>query len=232
MGLQAEISEYVRTTFREPWDVRDSRKAPDPSTLSRADNEAAKIDAVILHAKLAESTVLVRTKKPLFAAEVHKNYLHCATKIVTATGGAIVACGGDQVTAVFLGESRYAQGVRCALRINHAVKTVINPAIKMQYPESTYVVNHTIGVDASTLLVVNTGTDSKDNLTWVGNAANNAALMAALSGNHATYISKTVYDRMPDSSKFGGEPQRNMWTAIGPNELEISLYASDWTAKL
>ena len=58
----------------------------------------------------------------------------------------ITAYDGDRVMAVFIGDPQSAPAARCALKINYAVANIINPALKVQYPKSTYQVKQVIGI--------------------------------------------------------------------------------------
>src|SRR4051812_36873707 len=66
-------------------------------TISKLSNDAVEIDGTVLYADLAESTPLVKGYKDWFAAEVYKNYLYCAARIIRLRGGVITAYDGDRV---------------------------------------------------------------------------------------------------------------------------------------
>lgn len=180
------------------------------------------------YADLAESTALVRKYKPFFAADIYKNYLYCAGRIIERNEGSITAYDGDRVMAVFLGGSKNSNAAKCALQINYAVTKVIQPAIKAQWPNEAYVVRQKIGIDTSKLFVAKTGVRGASDLVWVGNAANNAAKMAALSSNYSSYISEDVYRMLHEWAKIGGDPKRDMWTDLGVGHLGFRVYGSTW----
>lgn len=165
-----------------------------------------------------------------FAAEVYKAFLHCASKVVRQGGGEITAFDGDRIMAVFLGDYKRTNSAKCGLQINYAVRQIINPAIKQQYPNSTYVVTHAVGVDLSEVFVARTGIRGSNDLVWVGRAANYAAKLSNLrEGNFTTWITADVYDRMNESSKEGGTPKRNMWEQRSWTKLPgVTLYRSNW----
>lgn len=52
--------------------------------------------------------------------------------------------------------------------------------------------------------------------------------MAALDPKYPTYISAAVYNMLNESSKFGGDPKRNMWTDLGTADLGYQIYGSTW----
>ena len=60
----------------------------------------------------------------------------------------------------------------------------------------------------------------------VGNAANNAAKLAALDPRYPTYITADVYNRLNETSKLGGNPKQNMWTDLGTSDMGYRIYGS------
>jgi len=90
-----------------------------------------------------------------------------------------------------------------------------------------------IGIDVGKVLVVRGGIRGENNndLVWVGNATNYAVKLSALGkeGYHI-YISEDVYKNMDRSSKFGGDPERNMWESRSWTDMDgITIYRSSWT---
>jgi class 3 adenylate cyclase len=67
------------------------------------------------------------------------------------------------------------RAARVSLKINHCVRNIINPAAKAQYSEADFVLQQTVGIDTSKLLVARTGVRGANDLVWVGRAANYAA---------------------------------------------------------
>ncbi len=63
-------------------------------------------------------------------------------------------------------------------------------------------------------------------MVWVGNAANNAAKLAALDPRYPTYITADVYNRLNETSKLGGNPKQNMWTDLGTSDMGYRIYGS------
>src|SRR5207248_4620847 len=103
----------------------------------KLNNDAVKLDATVLYADLSASTGLVDGYKQHFAAEIYKAYLHCAAKIIRSEDGVITAYDGDRVMAVFIGTSKNTSAARSALKINWAVKNIVNPALKDQYSDTS-----------------------------------------------------------------------------------------------
>jgi class 3 adenylate cyclase len=216
MALKDDLEAEVADIFAIRWDSRDGSVVPDAEDAS-IDGDAVKFDeAVVLYADLAESTTLVNDHSETFAAEVYKAYLHCAAKIVRARGGEITASTATGSWLSSSGDLKRTEAAKCGLQINYAVRNIINPALRAQYPNSTYSPKHAVGVDLSSLLVAKTGIRGSNDLVWVGRAANHAARLATLrEENYAKWITAAVYDKMNASSKEGGNRDQAACVAPG-----------------
>jgi class 3 adenylate cyclase len=227
MALAEEIKAEVKKVLGDQWTTRDGEVVPESEDL-KLGNDAVKLDGTVLYADLSASTALVDGYKPHFAAEIYKAYLYCAAKIIRSEGGAITAYDGDRVMAVFIGGTKNTSAARAGLKINWVVKNLINPAIKEQYPNTTYEVRHTVGIDTSKLFVARTGIRGSNDLVWVGRAANYAAKLTALSPDYPTRITSEVYSRLQDSAKTS--QGKSMWeTATWTDMNGITIYRSTWS---
>jgi class 3 adenylate cyclase len=178
MALEEELKAEVRRIFATNWDERDGRVVPEPEDVS-LDNEAVNFErATVLYADLRGSTSLVNANHWWFAAEVYRTYLYCAAKVIRDEGGEITAYDGDRVMGLFIGDMQSTSAARCALKINYAVESIINPALEAQYTSSSYQVQHVIGIDTSPIRAARIGVRGGNDLVWVGRAANYAAKLA------------------------------------------------------
>src|ERR1051325_7049118 len=150
-----EIIKEIEPIFASEWEEREGRKVPEADDISLT-NAAVKLSGTVLYADMVDSTGLVDGFKPWFAAEIYKGYLLGASRVIRRNGGEITAFDGDRVMAVFVGDYKNTSAARCALKINHAVVKIINPAIKTKF-STDYSVKHSVGVDTSTLFVAKTG---------------------------------------------------------------------------
>src|SRR6266567_4120634 len=189
MTFKNDLESEVKEIFVAPWKETVFKVVPTPQDLSPG-NDAAKLDATVLYADIADSTDLVDrySQKPHFAAEMYKVYLRCAANIIKNEQGTITAYDGDRVMAVFLGDTKETSAVRSALKIKYAVEEIINPLMKKQYPNTAYQLKHVVGIDSSELFVARTGVRNDSDLVWVGRAANYAAKLCSLNGKHSIYI--------------------------------------------
>ena len=226
MGLGDDLNSEVRKILQEVWSTRAGRVVPESDDLGLG-NDAVTLEGTVLYADLDDSTKLVDKMEPEFAAEIYKCYLVCAARIIRSEGGEITSYDGDRAMAVFIGDSKDSDAARTGLKINYAVREIINPAIEDQYPDAHYSIKHVVGIDSSSLFVARTGIRGANDLVWVGRAANYAAKLSARSGP-ATQITAEVYDELDDSSRYG-QDGRNMWVRTVAWEIgHRTIYTSSW----
>ena len=227
MGLLTDLNKEVEQIFKEQWKTRDGQVVPESEDL-KLSNDAVLLDGTVLYADLSGSTYLVDNYKQHFAAEIYKSFLHCAAKIIRDGGGCITAYDGDRIMAVFVGNSKNTSAAKAALKIYFAVHDIINPAIKKQYPQTTYGISHVTGIDKCKLFIARTGIRGSNDLVWVGRAANYAAKLTTLSSTYATYITSEVYDMLNQEVKYSKDG-RSMWERTIWNQMNNKIiYRSNW----
>ena len=225
MALGDDLRAEVRKIFQEQWTTVSRGVVPESVDLELR-NDAVTLHGTVLYADLDRSTELVDTRKAWFGAEIYKTYLVCAARIIESEGGAITDYDGDRIMAVYTGKKRNDKAVRSALKINFAVRQVINPAIPELYSDSNYAIKQSVGIDTSELFVARTGIRRANDLVWVGRAANHAAKLSARSGP-VSQITGEVYDRLSQSSRVGDTGQ-GLWSqSVAPEVGNRRIYASD-----
>ena len=229
MGLENDLQSEVKEIFATSFSSRKGTVVPEAEDVQLGNDAVMFNEAVVLYADLAESTKLVNDYKDWFAADVYKSYLHCASKIIRDQAGTITAFDGDRVMAVFVDDNKRTNAAKCALKINHAVQEIINPAIKRKFSTTDFAVRHTVGIDVSKLFVARTGIRGSNDLVWVGRAANYAAKLCALRENgFASYITGDVFDIMNEDAKIGGNPKQDIWEKRRWTAVGIDVYRSSW----
>jgi class 3 adenylate cyclase len=132
--------------------------------------------------------------------------------------------------SVFVGSSKNTNSVKTALKINYAVKKIINPLIKEKYPDVNYEVRHAVGIDTSDLFVAKTGIRDSNDLVWVGPAANYAAKLCSLREDaNSSWISARIFNNIANEAKYGGTDNRLMWEARTWTKYNQTVYCSNWT---
>lgn len=230
MAFKDDLDAVVKRIFREQWTKREGKSVPEPEDLALSKNDAIEFTrATILYADLSGSTKLVNSEGWTFAAEVYKTFLHCAAEIIKAESGTITSYDGDRIMAVFIGDSQTTPAARCGLKIQYAVQEIVNPALKAQYTNSSYVVRQVVGIDTSTIRAARTGVRGDNDIVWVGRAANYAAKLTELDLAERTWVTKEAYDYMLDSVKVGGNPPQKMWKSYTwTQEDNRQIYGSTW----
>lgn len=227
MGLKDDLTKEVKETFAAQWDVQKAIAVPAEADLRLNANHAKNLDtATVLYADLDGSTSMVDKYDWTFSAEVYKTFLRCAAEIIRSESGVITAYDGDRVMAIFTGNLKNTSAVRCALKINFAVCEIIRPALKAQYPSNDFTLKHVVGIDTSPLHTARIGVRGDNDLVWIGRAANYAAKLTTLS-EKATWITKAVYDRLPDDLKStNGIPmwEARAWTSMNKLPIYCSTY--------
>ena len=224
MALADDIKSEVTNVLRTAWKLRDGRDVPADNSIILG-NDGVNLEAVVLYADLVDSSGLVSRESATFAAEMYKCYLTTACRVIRDNGGTITAFDGDRVMAVFVGDEKNSAAARTALKINYAIKKIVNPAIKVQYPQTTYSVDHVVGIDNGKVLVAKTGIRGSNDLVWVGSAANIAAKLCTIREGHSSWITSRVHDMLASDAKLSnGSP---MWEARTWNGTTV--YRSAWT---
>lgn len=229
MSLGEELKTEVETIlgYKDNWTVREGQKVPETADIALG-SEAVRLDATILYADLADSTVLVDGYKWWFSAEIYKSYLYCAARIIRSEGGVITAYDGDRVMAVFIGDSKNSNAAKTALKIHYAASDIINPVLKKKYPKSSYSVGHVVGIDTSEVHVAQTGIRGSNDLVWIGRAANYAAKLSARPETYRTYVTKEVYKKLNKESKLSSGT--DMWTPVTWSEFDNrTIYSSNYS---
>lgn len=225
MALKDDLETEVGTIFKTVWTERYGQVVPEPASL-KLGNDAIKLTGTVLYADLSDSTAMVDSKKPQFAAEVYKAFLHCAAKVIKHFGGTITAYDGDRVMAVYLGDSKNTSAVKTALKLNWVRQNIIQPAINKQYT-TDFVLRHVVGIDTSDLYVARTGVRGDNDLVWVGRSANWAAKLASEDHNYPTWITAAIYNNMNDVVKLS--EGTNMWQARSWSDMNNApVYCSSY----
>jgi len=229
MSLGEDLKSQVAKIFKTSWDKRNGKVVPSPEDLQLG-NDAVEFErATVLYADLSGSTSLVDSHGWMFAAEIYKTYLHCAAKLVLSEGGSITSYDGDRIMGIFIGDHQSTSAVRCGLKINYAVREIVNPALKAQYSNASYSVSQVVGIDTSSIRAARTGVRGGNDIVWVGRAANYAAKLTELKLSERTWITDDVFNKIADTAKFGGKNNELMWKSYKWSQNgDFPIHGSTW----
>ncbi|ARZ74629.1 adenylate/guanylate cyclase domain-containing protein [Stenotrophomonas sp. WZN-1] len=233
MALLEEMTAAVEAIAQSRWSTRQGQVVPDPEDL-RLGNEAVEFDrATVLYADLKGSTKMVDAEHWWLSAEIYKAFLHCAATIIKKEGGKITSYDGDRVMGIWVGDRQATPAAKAGLKINYAVKNIVVPALRCQYPHWAGTVKQVVGIDSSTIRAARTGVRGGNDIVWVGRAANHAAKLTELDLEPSTWITDEVFTRLADESKYGGAPPALMWKPYTWNQQgNRRIHGSNWTWKV
>lgn len=227
MSVADDITSNSKATYQSAWEVRKGTVVPSATDL-KLSNDAVHFDnATILYADLDGSTNLVEQKKWEFSGQVYKTFLYAASRLIRKHGGSIVSYDGDRVMGVFISNRQCDEAVSCALEINYAVKNLVQKELEKKWT-TDFKIRHTVGIDVSEIRAARTGVRGDNDLVWIGNAANLAAKLTALSADNPIWITKRVYDRLENPQKLGPQGEsiwkRWNWNQHNNDEVWSSTY--------
>jgi adenylate cyclase len=229
---ESSLTTDIGTILNAAWDIRNGTVVPSTEDVNLS-NGAVKLDAVVLYADLFHSTQLQRQFDNRVVAKVVRSYLSSMSKLITAHSGDVRSFDGDRVMGVFIGGSKHTNAAKCALKMKYTVDSILRPKVEAKYAafkEKNFVIKHCAGVAKSQVFVVRGGVRGRNDLVFIGSAPNIAAKLSELrTSPYNTWITWSVYNRLQDSAKFGGDG-RNMWVAEKRKlaGVEWDLYKSSW----
>ena len=226
----AQITDEIKAIFATKWETRKGNVVPEAEAITLL-NQAVQLEGTVLYADIADSTDLVDGFKDWFAAEIYKSYLIAACRLIENNSGVITAFDGDRIMAVYIGTAKNSSAATTALQLSWAVSE-INKLLPAAYPNTSFRLKHSVGIDSSNLYVAKTGIRNSNDLVWVGRAANYAAKLAGKSeGGDGIFITEPVFKALNESAKMGGNPKSQMWYKVDWDFKGIPIYTSNWTWK-
>ncbi|MFF4846191.1 adenylate/guanylate cyclase domain-containing protein [Streptomyces collinus] len=228
MALGDDIRSDLDKLVGTPWSVRNGTVVPDTDGVKLYSNDAVKLDAVYLYADLLGSTKLARDYTWQTAGKVIRASLHTASKIIKAFEGEIRSYDGDRVMGIFIGGSKNSNAAKAALRINYALKDIVQPALYANLPtlqSGGYQPRMCAGIASGEAVIARAGVRGRSDLVSIGRAPNVAAKLSDIreAGTYRTYITADVYKRLDEQAKLSKGV--NMWEArsakVGGEQMTI-----------
>lgn len=235
MAFKDDIVSDVNGFFDGDYVVSQGTAIPDVDDLAFS-KSGRELDLAMLFIDISKSTKIVDASRRITAAKMYKSFLYGVAQIARRNGGELRSFNGDGVLVAFIGDSKRTNAAKAALQMAWFMRNVLKPKMEVFFQNNSelqgFLFNFGIGIDAGKVLVVRGGIRGENNndLVWVGNATNYAVKLAELcqDGYHV-YISSEAY-KMDDSSKYGGNPKKNMWEARSWTAMGgITIYRSNWT---
>ncbi|MBH02757.1 MAG: hypothetical protein CMP08_01305 [Xanthomonadales bacterium] len=233
MALSDDIKNDVQTIINTSWNKRDGQKVPETGEVALAGG-AVELEATFLYADLSNSSKIAKELDRRIAAKIMKSFLAATARVIRHCGGKVVSFDGDRIMGVFYGDSKNSNAAKCALQIKYIVQRVLRPKFEAKYDSvnnASFKIDHGVGVDTGTVLAVRAGARGANDLIWIDRAPNLAAKLSDIrDAPYQSFITASVFNRLNDRSKFGGEDNKLMWesrvwTFLGQ---KISVYRSSW----
>ncbi|WP_295184006.1 hypothetical protein [uncultured Brevundimonas sp.] len=226
-ALQAEIQGILS----QPWNARQGLVAPATDTVA-LNGGRVDMDAVMLYADLADSTVIAIANREA-AARLFRAYLALCARLIVRQNGEIRSFDGDRIMALFVGSDAGARAVSAGLEINWAFQTLLAPAFAAQYPmfvTGGYRLAQAVGIDVSEVSVVRAGIRANNDLVWIGRAPNIAAKLSNLRHPpYYTFITEAVLVGLPTRLQYGPNSPHLIWATLPSGTLPISrIYCTNW----
>lgn len=225
--LEADVEDVFGTKFEE----RDGRKIPSSEDVSLS-HGAVKVEATFLYADLAGSSAIAAACPWDTTAKILRAYLRCATRLMRAYGGEIRSFDGDRVMAVFMGDSMRSYAADCAREIYWTTENIIRVRARERFAsirKNEIKIHQACGIDAGTVRAVRAGIRNSNDLIWIGRAPSLAAKLSDIRAfPHCTFITKAVYDRLRESSKF--PDGKTIWesSSLAFAGTSEPIYRSNW----
>jgi class 3 adenylate cyclase len=233
MAIKDDLITDVDSTITTTWNIRDGRVVPGTDGIT-LNGGAVKLSAAYLYADLANSSLMAKTLDPRVTAKILKAFLSTSTRLIRHKGGTVVSFDGDRVLGIFVGDTKVTNAAECALKINWAVTNLIRPKFENKYStvaNAPFTISHGVGIDSGEVLIVRAGARNANDLISIGRGPNLAAKLSDIrDGKFRTFLTRSSYDVMMDSSKLSSD-RRNMWT-VGSYDYKgerVEIVKSGWT---
>jgi adenylate cyclase len=236
MLTKDDIITGVDSFFEGEYEIIEGRTIPNVEDIQLG-KHGRELELAMLFIDIRESTKIVDGFRRITSARMYKSFLWGITKIARDNDGELRSFNGDGVLVAFSGEYKCTNATKAALQMSWFCQKILKPKVE-EYFENNLSLEDLdfefgIGIHVGNVLVVRGGIrgDNNNDLVWVGNATNFSVKLSSLckEGYHV-YISADVYKRMGKSSKYGGDPEKNMWEArVWKDNNDMDIYRSRWT---
>lgn len=223
MGLAEDVKTGIDDVLAPDWYIRNGYKVPEAGDIVLR-NGAVNLEATYVYADMANSTGLAQNYHSWAVAKVVRCYLNAATRCIRNRGGAIRSFDGDRVLGIFVGDYRNDLAVIAAMNTSWAVDQVINPKLRLKWPDLRWTMNHGVGIDSGEAMLVRGGVFGDNDIVSIGSAPNVAAkLSEERSLNRSIFITSAVYDTLSNAAKYNAQ-SANMWTSLGAKNYGGKYY--------
>lgn len=238
MTTKVELIKQIDEYFSGTYDITNGTVVPNVDEIAFG-KVGREIELAMLFIDIRESTKIVDGFRRITAARMYKSFIWGVARIAKNNGGELRSFNGDGILVVFSGDYKCNHAAKAALQMAWFFKKVLKPEVEAYMKNNSKLqdieLSFGVGIDVGKVLIVRGGFKGENNndLVWIGNATNYAVKLSGIKGleedNHI-FISEAVYKNLNNSSKFGGDPERNMWEKRVWTAMDnMSIYRSAWT---
>jgi class 3 adenylate cyclase len=226
MSLIEDLKNKIRAFAKEPYTVDETTIVPDTdySKLTFG-NKGVTCDFAFLYIDIRNSSKLHEKYGFIKAAKIYQSFHEINVSIINNNSGSVRAFDGDRVLGVFAGSTKNGNAVLAAMKIQWAIRNLLNPTLETQ-------ITCGAGIDYGKTLVtkIGKGRDNNNNdLIWLGKASNHASHLAN-EANNSIIISTETHGVLPIDRKISSD-KREFWTPkiiTLKNGSKVNCFESEW----
>ncbi|MFF1446159.1 hypothetical protein [Streptomyces sp. NPDC058295] len=138
--------------------------------------------------------------------------------------------------AIFIDGAKNTQAAECALKINYAIRKIVEPALYTEFPQleqDGFDVCMSVGIASGDAFITRAGVRGSSDLVSIGRAPNIAAKLSDIREEpyYRIYITDSVYYSLLDGSKYD-DHGKDMWspyvTDVGGERMTTYRTAYWW----
>ena len=216
-----EADNKVDAVLAEPFTQYDIAEIPDienqPDNRLTHGNTGFFGEFTFLYVDMRGSSVYTDEHRLQTITKIYKAYHHCMVDCIKTHEGKVRSFDGDRVLAVFSGNSKLNNAVKCAMKMVGCRYDILQPKIHTAFGNDKFSLG--VGIATGNAMVSKAGMGYDKNtrdLIWIGDPPNlGAKLSDEADSPYSIYICKTSYDKLHDTNKYTKDnlgAQVNMWT--------------------
>lgn len=226
MSLIDDLKRKISAYATEPYTTIETTIVPstDYSKLTFG-NKGLTCDFAFLYVDIRSSSKLHEKYGYTKAAKIYQSFHEINVSIINSNFGSVRAFDGDRILGVFAGSSKNGNAVISAMKIQWAIRNLLNPILGTE-------IKCGAGIDYGKTLVtkIGKGKDNNNNdLIWIGKASNHASHLAN-EANNSIIISTDSHSILHKERKISNDG-RDYWIPKKitlKNGTIVNCFESNW----
>lgn len=215
-----DLEHKVDTLLTEKFSQYDIEDVPDienkPDSKLTHGNTGLAGEFTFLYVDMRGSSTYTDEHRLQTIAKIYKAFHHCMVECVKAFYGNVRSFDGDRILAVFGGNIKENNAIKCAMKMTGCRYDILQPKIKSAFGNDSFSLG--IGIATGNIMVVKAGVGYDKNtrdLIWIGDAPNiGAKLSDDAESPYSIYICKDTFGRILDTNRYtyNNGIKTDMWT--------------------